>query len=91
VLTCQELTELVTDYLEGRMPLRRRLAFRLHIGMCSRCRTYLKQMNTTIRVLGRFPVDPLPPDVAKAMQHQFRNWKSQDGRRDDVDPNNRPV
>ena len=91
MLTCQELTELVTDYLEGRLPLRRGLAFRLHVAMCGRCSTYLKQMQTTVRTLGRLPADPLPPDVAEALQHQFRNWKTQNRGRDDVDPDSCPA
>lgn len=91
MLSCRELTELVTEYLEGRMPLRRRMAFWFHVGMCGHCRTYLKQMKATVRILGQLPAEPIPPDVAKAMLHQFRNWKSEEGRGDGLDPNDRPV
>lgn len=89
MLTCRELTELATDYLEGRMPLRRRVAFWFHVAMCGHCRAYLRQMKATVRTLGRLPADPIPPEVAKAMLHQFRSWKSQNGRHDDVDSNER--
>lgn len=53
MLTCRELTELVTDYLEDRMSFMDRLRFRLHVGRCWPCRAYLDQMKQTIRTLGK--------------------------------------
>lgn len=75
MLTCKELTELVTDYLEGRMPFRRRLTFWLHISMCKNCREYLRQTKLTIATLGKMPVDPIPPEIRDALLERFRNWK----------------
>lgn len=75
MLTCREMTELVTDYLEGRLPLRQRLRFQLHIGMCRHCRAYLRQMRATIRALGRLPQEPIPPQIAEDLLQRFRNWK----------------
>lgn len=40
------LTELVTDYLEGRLALRDRLRFRMHLATCRHCRAYIKQVRT---------------------------------------------
>jgi predicted anti-sigma-YlaC factor YlaD len=76
MLSCQQLTELVTDYLEGRMSLGKRLSFRLHLMMCSRCRAYLRQMKETIRVLGHLPEATMPADVEEQMRRLFRNWAS---------------
>lgn len=53
MLTCRQLTELVTDYLEDRLSFMDRLRFRLHVGMCRHCRAYLDQMKQTIRTLGK--------------------------------------
>lgn len=75
MLTCRELTELVTDYLEGRLAFGQRLRFHLHIGMCRHCRAYLRQMKTTIRALGRLPQEPIPPELAEDLLQRFRNWK----------------
>lgn len=75
MLTCKELTELVTDYLEGRMPFRKRLAFFLHISMCKNCREYLRQTKLTIATLGKMPSDPIPPETRDALLDRFRNWK----------------
>jgi len=75
MLTCQELTELVTDYLEGHMSLWDRMRFRLHIGMCRPCRTFLHDQKLAIKTLGKMPADPIPPDVRDELLHKFRDWK----------------
>lgn len=75
MLTCKELTEIVTDYLEGRMSFSRRVRFHIHLGMCRHCRTYLRQMKMTIRALGKLPDDPIPPAVREELLERFRDWK----------------
>lgn len=75
MLTCQELTELVTDYLEDRVSFMDRLRFTLHVGMCRHCRAYLQQMKQTIRTLGRLPAEEIPPDVRDELLARFRDWK----------------
>lgn len=75
MLTCQELTELVTDYLEDRLSSMDRLRFRFHIGMCRHCRAYLNQMKQTIRALGKLPAEEIPPEVRDVLLARFRTWK----------------
>jgi predicted anti-sigma-YlaC factor YlaD len=75
MLTCRELTELVTNYLERRLSWRDRLQVELHLGMCRDCRAYLHQMRDTIRTLGELPPDPVRPDVRDKLLERFRNWK----------------
>lgn len=72
MLTCQQLTEIVTDYLEGRMSLFQRLRVEMHLGMCRHCRAYLKQMKATVRTLGRLPDEPMPEDVKAELLERFR-------------------
>jgi len=79
MLTCREITALVTDYLEGRLTFGQRVRFQLHVGMCRSCRRYLSQMRATVRMLGKVPDEPLPPDVEDAMLKQFRTWKKPPG------------
>ena len=76
MLTCRQIAELVTDYLEGRLPLMQRARFQLHLGMCRHCRAYLRQMKTTIKVLGKLPQEPAPPDLPEELLRRFRNWKA---------------
>ena len=75
MMTCAQMTRLVTDYLEGAMPLSRRLRFQLHLGLCRHCRRYLRQMKLTVAALGGV-MEPIPePEMASLLQ-QFRSWKS---------------
>lgn len=76
MMTCKELTELVTDYLESKLSFLDRVRFQFHIGLCLGCRAYLRQMRQTTRVLGALPAEPIPPDVRKALLERFRNWKA---------------
>ena len=72
MLTCKELTELVTDYLEGRMSLMQRVSFHLHLGMCDRCRSYLRQMKMTVNTLGKLPDEPIPAGLRDELLVRFR-------------------
>lgn len=74
MLNCRQITELVTDYLEGKMPLGTRLRFHLHVGMCKHCRAYLRQMKMTIETVGHLPAAPIPDDVRDQLLQRFRGW-----------------
>jgi predicted anti-sigma-YlaC factor YlaD len=75
-LSCQELVELVTDYLEGALTDEARLRFEEHIGLCEGCRIYLEQMRQTITVLGHLPEEALSPDAERKLLEAFRGWRS---------------
>jgi anti-sigma factor RsiW len=68
VLKCRDLAELVTPYLEDALPLRARLAARLHLFLCSACRRYVEQMRRTIRFLGSRPPPSSPETENKIME-----------------------
>ncbi len=74
MLSCREITELVTEYVEGRLPLHDRLRFGLHIGTCRHCRTYLRQTRLTARVLSRLPEPRLPQHVENGLLRRFDSW-----------------
>jgi anti-sigma factor RsiW len=74
-ITCQELVELVTDYLDDRMPSNRRLLFEEHLAFCSPCGTYLEQMRMTIRLTGSLREDDLDPTTREAMLAVFRGFE----------------
>jgi anti-sigma factor RsiW len=74
-LTCKELVEVVTDYLEGSMPAERRLLFEEHLAFCDWCQTYLEQMRATIRLTGTLREDDLRPEAREALLDVFRDWK----------------
>lgn len=76
-LTCRELVEVVTDYLEGRMPAERRLLFEEHVAFCSWCQTYLDQMRHTIRATGTLREEDLGADTRDRLLDAFRNWNAE--------------
>ena len=84
MLTCQQMTELTTDYLDGRLTFMQRMNFHMHVGMCSHCRAYLRQMKLTIAATGRLPRAAMPPEVRDELMRRFRDWKGADD--DSADP-----
>ena len=75
-LSCQELVELVTDYLEGALPEEERRRFEEHIGPCSGCREYVEQMRTTVQLVGRLSPETISREAEEALLAAFRNWKA---------------
>jgi anti-sigma factor RsiW len=75
-LTCRELVELVTDYLEDGMPRRERKRFEQHIAKCHWCTAYLDQMRKVIRTLGVLTEDSIEPHAQDELLAAFRGWKT---------------
>jgi len=71
MLTCQQLTEIVSEYLEGRMSFWRRAQFQMHLGMCKHCRAYIHQVKTTVRTLGSLPQETIPADIKAELLKRF--------------------
>jgi anti-sigma factor RsiW len=75
-LSCQELVELVTDYLEGRLSWSDRQRVETHLAACDGCGAYLDQMRTTIALTGTLREEDLGPELRDALLEAFRAWKS---------------
>ena len=75
MLTCRELTELVTNYLEGHLSMYDRVRFELHVGFCQHCRPYLRQMKTTVNAIGLVDAEAPPPAMSPELLARFRTWK----------------
>ena len=74
-LTCIEVVELVTDYLDGALSRSERARFDAHLGDCHGCNAYLEQFRETIRLTGSLSEDTLDPVARDTMLAQFRDWK----------------
>ena len=74
-LTCQQLVELVTDYLEEALPPRERRRFEEHLAHCPGCGAYLEQMRATIRLTGRLTEASLRDDARDDLLRLFRDWR----------------
>ena len=74
-LSCQELVELITDYLEGALSRRDRKRFEAHIAACEHCTLYLEQLQRTIALTGMLREQDVQPDARDALLVQFAAWK----------------
>jgi anti-sigma factor RsiW len=66
-MTCKELVELVTDYLEGRLSALKRSRFEEHLLDCPGCSAYLEQLRWTIRLTRALREEHIPPRVRKKL------------------------
>jgi anti-sigma factor RsiW len=74
-LSCQELVELVTDYLEGALSAEETDRFEGHIARCTGCAAYLEQIRQTIALTGRLTPESLSAEAERELLHAFRGWR----------------
>lgn len=74
-LTCRELVELVTEYLEGALPAAARARFEAHLAQCAGCTNYVEQARLTIQLTGQLTEDSLSPAAREELLRIFRDWK----------------
>ena len=75
-LSCRELVELLTDYLEDALPELERARVDEHLATCPDCAAYLAQMRATIAQLGRLREDDVPQPVLDELLRAFRDWSA---------------
>jgi predicted anti-sigma-YlaC factor YlaD len=73
-ISCQELVELLSDYLEGALapPLDR--SVRAHLAECPDCEIYLDQLRLAVRLTGRLREGDLPEPARDRLVTVFRDW-----------------
>ena len=74
-LTCQELVEIVTEYLEGEMAPGDRIRFETHLVFCDGCAIYVDQLRETVRLTGTLREEDLSEDAREALLETFRGWR----------------
>jgi predicted anti-sigma-YlaC factor YlaD len=80
-IACQEVVELLTDYLEGALQPEQVSEIEAHLKLCDGCAVYLDQMRETIRLLGTVPAQSLSDTALTELLSAFH-----DGRRSDPGP-----
>jgi anti-sigma factor RsiW len=73
-LTCQQLVELVTEYLEGGLSSADRDRFEQHLVLCDGCAWYLEQMRATIALTGSLTEESIPAEAQERLLGIFRDW-----------------
>lgn len=74
-LTCQELVEWVTAYLENALPEADRARVETHLAACDGCERYVEQLRQTIDTLGTLREQDISPDAHAALLEIFREWR----------------
>jgi anti-sigma factor RsiW len=77
-LVCQEMVELITDYLEGALSRSQRRRFEAHIAACENCAEYLHQMRATIRLTGRLRAEDMAPAMREELTGLYRRWRAEE-------------
>ncbi len=78
-LPCQEVVELVTEYLERTLPLEMWTKVDEHLAECPGCTIYYEQMRQTIAMLRRLSQEPACPKTREALLQKFRQWRGTRG------------
>jgi len=69
-MTCRELVEFLSAYIDGELPADVRLRFDEHLAACPECSAYLRTYRQTVKLAKdafQDPDDPLPVEVPEGL------------------------
>jgi len=75
-MTCKEVVEIVSDYLEGALSAQDRARFEAHLVGCAGCTAYVEQMREIIRLTGMLTEEQVPAEHREELRRAFREWKA---------------
>ncbi len=74
MLSCREVVELITEYLEGAGSSEQRIGVERHVAICPPCRGFLGQVRHSIAVSAELPDASISPEVRDALVETFQTW-----------------
>ena len=74
-LTCAQVVELVTEFLERDLAPVDVERFEEHLAFCGGCSTYLDQMRATVEATGSLRMADLPSGLEERLLAAFREWR----------------
>ena len=72
-MTCIEVVEVVSDYLERSLGAEERVRLEAHLVICEGCDAYVAQMRATVAALGRLDAGERPSRDLEAILEAFRS------------------
>jgi anti-sigma factor RsiW len=72
-ISCQEVVEVITDYLEGKLSPEEVAIFEAHLAICDGCQFYLDQIRITIAAVGQIEDEDVPAQLRETVVAAFRN------------------
>ncbi len=73
MMTCKDIADFLSEYLDRTLPWSQRLVFRLHLLLCRDCRRYLDSYQKTDHAIcqlkdpGTSQEESVPEDLVKAI------------------------
>lgn len=74
-MRCDELVELVTDYLEGMLEPDEQARLEWHLAACDGCDFYIEQFRHTIAATGRLEPEAVPDEAVERLLEVYRRYK----------------
>ena len=74
-ISCREVVEIVTDYLEGALSPDVRTRLEAHLEACDPCREYIEQIRTTARLAASAEADLEQHPDRDALLAAFRAFR----------------
>ncbi|MFN0283353.1 MAG: anti-sigma factor family protein [Kineosporiaceae bacterium] len=75
-ISCQELVELASDYLDGRLAPTTAGTVERHLAECPNCPSYLEQLRLTVRLTGALRQCDVPDELLDVLR---RAWDDEHG------------
>jgi len=75
---CKDIAEEASNYLDGDLPLGKRIGLFFHLVICSCCRAYLKQIRQTIRAVAAVRPREQNQIDTQALAEQLRGLSKKD-------------
>jgi anti-sigma factor RsiW len=72
-IRCDEVVEIITDYLDGVLPADTVRELEAHLALCPGCGEYLEQMRQTLRSVGAIPLESLSEQAREDLMAAFRD------------------
>lgn len=73
-LRCEQLVEMVTDYLEEALGAEEALRVNRHLAICEGCDNYVAQVRDTVRALGNQPRELPGVAFEDKLRTIYRSW-----------------
>ena len=74
-MACNELVEVVTEYLEGTIGDEDRQRLEAHLTECPYCFDYVEQFRETIEATGELTLESIAPERRAELLEAFRGWR----------------
>lgn len=73
-MMCDDITDLILDYLTGELPPDTALEFEEHLRMCPDCMAFLNTYKKTVQLTRSLQYEDIPPEMVKRV-HRFLTQK----------------